>query len=181
MSTKETNKKTSNYYTKCMQYVVEKNAEEIQALIDLIAPKVSELTPLVREKFSVIEPMDSADVLYDIEKTTKLLKGYDNNLRLVVRVYDDRTIYALEKVESEIGTRIRTSQKLIISDIEPWEEYPNGALNICWIDESFMTAVLFLHSYGADALNRYTIWSCSGKNRDDRDLFVNLFDKKHFE
>lgn len=172
---------TWNYHTECMKYVVEKNAEEIQALIDMIEPKVTELTPLVRERFSVITPRDVADVLYDIDKTTKLLEGYDNNLRLVVRVYDDCTIYALEKVESEIGTSVRTSQKLIISDIEPWEEYPNGALNICWVDESFMTAALFLYSYDADALNRYKVWGCSGDSRADRDLFVDLFDKRHFE
>lgn len=177
MSTEETKKETWNYHTECMQYVAKKNAEEIQSLVDLIAPKVVELTPLVRERFSVIEPLDTADVLYDIDKTTQLLEEYDNNLRLVVRVYEDRVLYALEQVKSET----HTSQKLIISDVEPSEDYPNGSVGICWVDESFMTAALYLRSYEADALNRYTIWGFSSEDREDRDLFVDLFDKKHFE
>lgn len=170
-------KPTWNHHTECMRYVVDKNGKEIQALIDLIAPKVVELTPLVRERFSVIEPLDNADILYDIDKTTELLEGYDDNLRLVVRVYEDRVLYALEKVESET----HTSQKLIISDVEPSEDYPNGSVGICWVDESFMTASLYLRSYEADALNRYTIWGFSSEDREDRDLFVDLFDKRHFE
>lgn len=179
MSVKESNsgldKVTMNYHTECMRYVVDKNAEEIQALIDLIAPKVVELTTLVREKFPIITPRDNAYVLYSIDKTTELLNGYDDDLRLVVRVYQDRVLYALEQVESET----HTSQKLIIVDVEPWEKYPNGSVGICWVDEDFMTSALNLRSYGADALNRYTVWGFSG-SYDSRDLFVDLFDKRHF-
>lgn len=179
MSGGTSNKVVRDVYTEYKMKSLNFNSDLIKEFIDRVAPKISELTPLVREKFPIKkDPSESSDILYDIPKTVKILSDFDGDLRLVVRVLDDYTLYALEQVVSATNT----SQKLMFVDMPPSEECPTGAIDLVWLDESFMFYALGLCSYVGDALNRFYFTQLRSPDPDVYiQLFIDLFDKKNFD
>lgn len=179
MSETTTNKIIRDIYTESKKSSLDFNANLIKEFINRVAPNISELTPIVRKKFPIKKDQSElSDVLYDIPKTVEILSDFDDNLRLVVRVLKDYTVYALEKVVSTTNT----SQKLIFVDMPPNEDCPTGAIDLVWFDELFMFYALGLCSYVSDALNGFYFTQLMSPDPDGlTQLFVDLFDKKNLE